>query len=79
MHGLGDDGMVAPDVEDAVAAEEIEVFVALVVVKVGPLRPDVNPVEADGSLHLNERGVEMLAVQLVVLAHAGGHEGFEIE
>ena len=48
VHGLGDDGMVAPDVEDAVAAEKIEVFVAFVVVEVGSLRPDVHPVEADG-------------------------------
>ena len=79
MDGLGDDGVVAPDVEDAVAAEKIEVSVALVVVEVGSLRPDVHPVEADGLLHLDERGIEMLAVQLVILAHAGSHEGFKIE
>ncbi len=71
--------VVAPDVEDAVAAEEIEVGVAVVVVEIGTLRPDVHPVKADGALDLNERRVEVLAVQFVVLAHAGGHERFEVE
>ena len=79
MNRPGDDGMVAADVEDAVPAQKIEVFMPLAVVEVGPLGPDVHPVEADGALHLDERGIEMLAVQLVVFAHPGRHEGFEVE
>ncbi len=71
--------MVTPDIEDAVAAEEVEVVFAVEVVEVGAFRPGIDLVEADGALNLNERAVDVLVVQVVVLAQAGEDCVFQIE
>ena len=65
--------------KNAVAAKKIEVVVAVLVVEICALGLYVNAVKADGSLDLYKRRVQVLAMEIVVLAHAGGHERFKIE
>ncbi len=77
--GLLDGGVVATDVEDAVAAEEVEVVLAVQVVEVGALGPGVDLVEADGALDLHEGPVHVLVVQVVVFAQPGEDGVFEVE
>ena len=71
--------MVAADVEDAVAAEEVEVVLAVEVVEVGALGPGVDLVEADGALDLHKGPVHVLVMQIVVLAQAREDGVFEVE
>ena len=59
--------MVAADVEDAVAAEEIEVLLAVEVVKVGAVGVCVDLVEADGALDGDEGGIDVPLVQVIIL------------
>ena len=49
--------MIAADIEDAVAAEEIEVFEAVEVVKVSAMGVGVDFVEADGALDGDEGAI----------------------
>ena len=77
--GFLNGGVVAADVEDAVAAEEVEVVLAVEVVEVGALGPGVDLVEADGALDLHKGSVHVLVVQVVVLAQPGEDGVFEVE
>ena len=78
-NGFLDGGMVATDVEDAVAAEEVEVVLAVEVVEVGAFTAGVDLVKAYGALDLHERAVHVLVVQIVVLAQPGEYRVFEVE
>ena len=60
--------MVAADIEDAVAAKEVEVFLAVEVVEVSPFGPSINFIKPDGSLNFNESTIDEFIVQIVVLA-----------
>ena len=71
--------MVTPDIEDAVAAEEVEVVLAVEVVEVGALGAGVDLVETDGSLDFDEGTVDVLVVQVVILAQSGEDRVFEVE
>ncbi len=66
LHG----GMVAADVEDAVAAEEVEVVVAVAVEEVGALRASVDLIESNDPLHFDQRRIQVPLVQRVVFAEA---------
>ena len=79
MDCLLDDGVVAPAVVNRVAGEKIEVGVPVRVVEVRAFRPGVNAVKAKRFLHLDERAVEVLAVEVVVVAHAFGDKGFQVK
>ena len=72
-------GMIAPDVEDAEAGEEIEVILPVHVVEIGALGAGVDDVETDGALDLDQRAVEVVVVQLVVLAEARGDQVLDIK
>ena len=76
---LFDRGMVAPDIEDAVAGEKIEVIAAIAIVEVRPFGACIDLVEADDALHLHKRGVEMPLVERIVFAQARLDELFEID
>jgi len=79
LDGFLEGGMVATDIEDAVAAEEVEVVLAIEVVEVGAFSPGVDLVETDGTLNLHEGAVHVLVVQIVVLAQPGEDRVFEVE
>ena len=78
-HSLLHGGMVAPDIEDAVAAEKIEVVVPVEVVEVAAARLRIDVIKADDALHRDQRGIQVLLVELIVFAEAGGDEVLEIE
>ena len=68
--GLLDRGMIASDVEDAIAAQEIEIGGIVHVVKIGALRTGIDLVETDHALRRDQRAVQVPLVQFVVLAQA---------
>ena len=72
-------GMVAPDIEDAVAAQEIEIGGVIHVVEIRALGPRIDLVETDDALRGDEGAVEVPLVQFVVFAEAGRDELFEIK
>ena len=49
LDGLLDGGMVATDIEDAVAAKEVEVVLPVEVVEVSAFGPSINFIEPDGA------------------------------
>jgi len=71
--------MVTPDIEDAVAAEEVEVVLAVEVVEVGALGAGVDLVETNRALDLHEGAVHVFVVKVVVLAQTGEDGVLEIE
>ena len=58
-----DDGVRAPEAEDAESRQEVEVAAILLVVEVGALPSYVVPVEPDRSEHSNELRVDVARVQ----------------
>ena len=72
-------GVIAPDIVDGVAAEEIEVRLPRAIVEIGALRPGVHLIEADDPLHGDEGGIQVALVQRVVFAEAGLHGLFDVE
>ena len=68
--------MKTADVEDRVAAQEIEVIPIIHVVEVSPFRPRIDLVETDDALSSNQRSVEVPLMQLVVLAQARSDDLF---
>ena len=72
-------GMIAADVENAEAGEEIEVVLPVHVVEIGALRAGVDDVETDGALDLDQRAVQVVVVQLVVFAEPRGDQILDIE
>ena len=61
-------GMVPTDIENAVAAQEIEVGGIIHVVEVGALGPRIDLVEPDDALRGDERAIEVPLMQLVIFA-----------
>ena len=60
-------GMIATNIEDAVAAEEVEVVLAVEIVKVGTLCTGIDFIKANRPLNFDERTIDVLVVQVVVL------------
>src|SRR6186713_1876861 len=71
--------MIATDVVNAVAAEEVEVLSVIHVVEIRPLGPGIDPVEPDDALRRHQRAIEMALVQLVILAQPRCDDLFQIK
>ena len=72
-------GMIATNVENAVAAEEVEVVLAVEIVEVGTFCAGIDFIKADRSLNFDERTIDVLIVEVVVLPESGEDRVFEIE
>ena len=64
--------MIPSDIENAVAAKEIEVRLVIHVVEVRALCPRIDFVEPDHALRGHERAVHMPFMQLIILTQARG-------
>lgn len=62
LDGFLDGGMVTTEVKDAVAAEEIEVVLAVEVVEVGAFGAGVDFIETDGALNFDQSTIDVLVV-----------------
>src|SRR5437868_4789613 len=71
--------MVPADVENAVAAQKIEVRLVIHVVEIGALGPGIDLVETDDTLGCNQGPVQMPLVQVVVFAEARRDDLFQIK
>ena len=71
--------MIAADIEDAVAAQEIEVSGVIHVVEISALRARIDLVETDDALRRDERAIEVPLVQLVVFAEPRRDDFFQIK
>ena len=60
--------MIPADVENAVAAEKIEIGGVIHVVEIRALRPCIDLVEPNHALRRHQRGVHVPLVQLIVFA-----------
>src|SRR5213075_550956 len=61
------DRMVPPNIENAVAAQEIEIGGVIHVIQVRALRPRIDLVEADHALRCHQCAVNVSLVQLIIL------------
>ena len=71
--------MVPADVENAVAAQKIEIRLVIYVVEISAFGPGIDLVEADDALGRNQRAVQMPLVQFVILAQARRNDLFQIK
>src|SRR5207302_10491433 len=62
--------MIAPNVENAVTAEKIQIRLVIHVMQVCALRARIHLVEPDYSLRSHQRWVHVLFVQLVIFAQS---------
>jgi len=72
-------GMIAADVENAVAAEEVEVVLTVEIVQVGTFCAGIDFIKANRSLNFDERTIDVLVVEVVVLAQTSQDGVFEVE
>ena len=77
--GFLNGGMIATDVEDAVATEEVEVVLSVEVVEVGSFAPSIDFVETDRPLNFDEGTVYVLVMQVVILTQPGEDRVFQVE
>ena len=78
-NGFLNRGMITADVENAVAAEEVEVVLAVEVVEIGTLCAGIDLIESDRTLNFYERAIDVLVVEVVVLAQSGEDRVFEVK
>jgi len=71
--------MPAPEREDTESSEEVEITLSVPVVQVGAFPPYVEAIEAEGLQHLDELGIEILAVEAEILTLAGLDQRAELE
>src|SRR6478672_4706162 len=71
--------MIATDVENAVAAQKIQIRLAIHVVQICALGARIDFVETDDALRCHERAVYVPLVQLVVFAKTRGDNLLQIE
>ena len=71
--------MVPTDIENAVAAQEIEIGGVIHVVEVGALGPRIDLVEPDHALRGDERAIEMLLMQLVIFAEPSRDDFLQVK
>ena len=74
-----DGGVITTNVEDAVAAKEVEIVLAVEIVEVGTFCAGIYFIKADRSLNFDERTIDVLIVEVVVLPESGKDRVFEIE
>ena len=72
-------GMIAADVENAVAAQEIQIRRVIHVVEIRALGSRIDLVETDDALCRHQRPVQMTLMQLVILAQARGDDFFQVK
>lgn len=72
-------GMITADVENAVAAEEVEVVLAVEIVEVGTFCTGIDFIKADGALNLYESTIDVPIVEIVVLPQTSENCVFKIE
>ena len=60
--------MVAADIENTVAAQEIEIRLIIHIVEISALSPGIDFIEADHALRRHQGAVQMPLVQLVIFA-----------
>ena len=72
-------GMIAADVENAVAAQEIQIRLVIHVVEIRALGSGIDFVETDHALRRHERAVQMPLVQFVVLPKPRGDNFLQIK
>ena len=75
---LLDEGVVAPEAEDAVACVEVEVALAATVDQIGAFAADPLAVEAERLQHASELAVEVALVERESLARALGPQRSEV-
>ena len=78
-NGFLNGGMITADVENAVAAEEVEVVIAVEIVKVSAFCAGIDFIESDRALNFYERAIDVLVVEVVVLAQSGEDRVFEVK
>ena len=78
-NGLLHHRMISPDVENAVAAQKIEIRGVIHVVEVSALRPRIDFVETDDTLSGDERAIDVPLVQLVILAQSRRDDLFQVK
>jgi len=71
--------MIATDIEDAVATEEVEVVLAVEIVEIGTFCSGIDFIEANRPLNFDERAIDVLVMEIVVLPKAGEDRVFEVE
>ena len=72
-------GMVAADVEDGIAAEEIEVGVVIHVVEISAFGSGIDLVETNDALGRDQRPINVAVMQLVVLPEPGRDNLFQVK
>src|SRR5947199_1341360 len=72
-------GMVTANVENAVAAQEIEIWLVIHIVEIGAFGPGIDLVEADDALGCNQGAVQMPLVQFVIFAQPRRNDLFQIK
>jgi hypothetical protein len=71
--------MIPTNVENTIATEEVEVVLAVEIVEVGTFCSGIDFIEADCALNFDERTIDVLIMEIVVLPKAGEDCVFEIE
>src|SRR5437762_1490054 len=71
--------MIPPNIENAVAAQKIEIRLVIHVVEIRALSPSIDFVETDNALRGNKRAIQMPLVQLVIFAQPRGDNLFQIK
>ena len=79
LQGADHRRMVAPDREDAEAAQQVEIAIALLVVEIGAEAPGVVAVEADGAQHADHLRIQIAVVELVFLRRPFGQELVDVD
>src|SRR5207237_3635814 len=73
------DRMISPDIENAVAAQKIEIRLVIHVVEIGALSARVDFVETDHALRRHERAIDVPLVQLIIFAESRSDNLFQIK
>ena len=71
--------MISPDIENAVAAQEIEIRLVIHVVEISALGPGIDLVETDDALRRDQGAIDVLMVQLVILAQPRRDDLFQVK
>ena len=71
--------MIATDIENAVAAQKIEIRLVIHIVEIRALGTRIDFVEADDALRCYQRAIDMPFVQFVILAQSRGDNLLQVE
>src|SRR5215208_4851067 len=71
--------MISTDVENAIAAQKIQIPLVIHVIEIRALGTRIDFVETDDALRCHERAIYMPLVQLVIFAKTRGNDLFQIK